>query len=81
MTPRYNPVYLNNASLPSADADKRAFNFDLLPSGAIDRIMVYKTAAPELPGDFAGGVVKVYTQKAPAGKAISDQRERPVPHW
>jgi hypothetical protein len=64
MTPRYNPVYLNNASLPSADADKRAFNFDLLPSGAIDRIMVYKTAAPELPGDFAGGVVKVYTQKA-----------------
>lgn len=64
MTPRYNPVYLNNASLPSADADKRAFNFDLLPSGAIDRIMVYKTAAPELPGDFAGGVVKVYTKKA-----------------
>lgn len=64
MTPRYNPVYLNNASLPSADADKRAFNFDLLSSGAIDRIMVYKTAAPELPGDFAGGVVKVYTKKA-----------------
>ena len=64
MTPRYNPVYLNNASLPSADADKRAFNFDLLPSGAIDRIVVYKTAAPELPGDFAGGVVKIYTQKS-----------------
>jgi outer membrane receptor protein involved in Fe transport len=64
MTPRYNPVYLNNASLPSADADKRAFNFDLLPSGAIDRIIIYKTAAPELPGDFAGGVVKIYTKKA-----------------
>jgi TonB-dependent receptor len=64
MTPRYNPVYLNNTYLPSTDPNKRAFNFDLLPSNTIDRILVYKTAAPELPADFAGGVVKVYTKKA-----------------
>lgn len=64
MTPRYNPVFLNNAFLPSTDPNKRAFNFDLLPSSVIDRMLVYKSAAPELPGDFAGGVVKVYTKKS-----------------
>lgn len=64
MTPRYNPVFLNNTYLPSTDPNKRAFNFDLLPSSVIDRIMVYKSAAPELPADFAGGVVKVYTKKS-----------------
>lgn len=64
MTPRYNPVYLNNAFLPSTDPNKRAFNFDLLPSSVIDRIVVYKSAAPELPADFAGGVVKVYTKRS-----------------
>lgn len=64
MTPRYNPVFLNNAFLPSTDPNKRAFNFDLLPSSVIDKIIVYKSAAPELPADFAGGVVKVYTKKS-----------------
>jgi hypothetical protein len=64
MTPRYNPVYLNNAFLPSTDPNKRAFNFDLLPSSVIDRMIVYKSPAPELPADFAGGVVKVYTKRS-----------------
>lgn len=64
MTPRYNPVFLNNAFLPSTDPNKRAFNFDLLPSSVIDKMLVYKSAAPELPGDFAGGVIKVYTKKS-----------------
>ncbi|WP_345330015.1 TonB-dependent receptor [Mucilaginibacter defluvii] len=64
MTPRYNPVFLNNVYMPSTDPNKRAFNFDLLPSNVIDRILVYKTGAPELPGDFAGGVVKVHTKKS-----------------
>ncbi len=64
MTPRYNPVYLNNTLLPSTDPNKRAFNFDLLPSSVIDRMIVYKSPAPELPADFAGGVVKVYTKRS-----------------
>jgi outer membrane receptor for ferrienterochelin and colicin len=58
---RYNTVMLNNVTAPSFESDSRAFSFDILPSGMIDRILIYKTAVPELPGDFAGGVVKVYT--------------------
>ncbi len=63
---RYNTVLLNDVSAPSLEPDKRAFSFDLIPSGALERIMVYKTAAPGLPGDFAGGVVKVHTLTVPA---------------
>lgn len=61
---RYNTVMLNDALAPSSEADVRAFSFDALPSSAIDRILVFKSAAPELPGDFAGGVVKVYTRNS-----------------
>lgn len=58
---RYNAVWLNDAVAPSSEVDKKSFSFDLIPSGLIDRIMIYKTPAPELPGDFAGGMIKLYT--------------------
>ena len=62
---RYNSVMLNDAFAPSAEPDKRAFSFDIIPSSMLDRVMIYKTGAPELPGDFAGGVIKVYTKNTP----------------
>lgn len=58
---RYNTVWLNDAGAPSAEVDKKSFSFDIIPSGLIDRIFVYKSPAAELPGDFAGGMVKIYT--------------------
>lgn len=63
---RYNTVMLNDVIAPSLEPDKRAFSFDILPSGALDRVMVYKTGAPDLPGEFAGGVIKLHTVNAPA---------------
>lgn len=62
---RYNTTWLNDAGAPSAELDKKSFSFDLVPSGQIDRIMIYKTPAPELPGDFAGGMIKIYTTSLP----------------
>lgn len=64
---RYNTVLLNEVPAPSLEPDKRAFSFDVIPSGALERLLVYKTAAPELPGDLVGGAVKVHTLAAPAG--------------
>lgn len=58
---RYNNVLINNVSAPSTEVDKRTFSFDLIPSGALDRMMILKSGSPENPGDFAGGVIKVYT--------------------
>jgi outer membrane receptor protein involved in Fe transport len=58
---RYNQVMLNNAIAPSTEVDRRTFSFDLIPSSVLDRMMVYKSGAPELPGDFSGGLIKVFT--------------------
>lgn len=58
---RYNTVWLNDAGTPSSETDKKSFSFDIIPSGLIDRVLIFKSPSPELPGDFAGGMVKVYT--------------------
>lgn len=63
---RYNTTLMNNSVLPSTEPDKKAFSFDIIPSNLIDNITIYKTASPDLPGDFAGGAVKVSTKDFPA---------------
>ncbi len=62
---RYNTVMLNNVFTPSMESDVRSFSFDVIPSGQIDRILVFKSPAAELPGEFAGGVVKIFTKSIP----------------
>jgi outer membrane receptor protein involved in Fe transport len=71
LTDRYNTVWLNDATAPSSEVDKKSFSFDVIPSGLIDRMIVYKTPSPELPGDFAGGMVKVYTTSIPDKNQIT----------
>jgi hypothetical protein len=61
LSERYNNVMINNVIAPSTEVNKRTFSFDLISSGSLDRMMIYKSGSPELPGDFAGGVIKVYT--------------------
>jgi TonB-dependent receptor len=60
---RYNQVMINGMIAPSTEIDKRSFSFDLIPSGAIDQMLVYKSGAAELPGDFAGGVIQLVTKQ------------------
>ncbi len=71
LSERYNAVLLNDAFAPSAEPDKKAFSFDIIPSSMLERVLIYKTGAPELPGEFAGGVVKVYTKNIPDEDFVS----------
>ena len=68
---RYNVAILNNAILPSTEADRKVFSFDIIPSILIDNIQIFKTAAPDLPADFAGGIVQVNTQDVPNKRSIN----------
>lgn len=61
---RYNTVLLNEALTPSAEVDTRSFSFDILPSSVIDRVLIFKSGAPELPGEFGGGIVEVFTKNS-----------------
>lgn len=65
MGARYNSVLINDVITPSTEVDTRSFSFDLVPSNIIDRMIVYKTGLAELPGDFAGGAIKIYTKRRP----------------
>lgn len=65
LSQRYNNVWLNNAATPSAEADVKAFSFDIVPSSMIENIMVIKSPAAELPADFSGGFVKITTKNLP----------------
>ena len=65
LNPRYNNVMLHDVFAPSMEEDVKSFAFDIVPSQVIDRMMIYKSPAAELPGDFAGGVVKLYTKSIP----------------
>ena len=68
---RYNASYLNGAPLPSTEPDRKAFAFDLFPANMIDNIVINKTARPDMPGEFAGGVVEVNTKSIPEKNFIS----------
>lgn len=65
LNPRYNSVLLHNATVPSLETDIKSFSFDMITSGQIDRMLIMKSPSAELPGDFAGGVVKVFTKSIP----------------
>ncbi len=65
LSDRYNATWLNSAVLPSSEPDRKAFSFDIIPSNMIDNIVINKTASPDLPGDFSGGVVQVLTKDIP----------------
>ena len=59
---RYNSAWLNKTSLPSTEPDRRAFSFDIIPTAVIDNIIVIKSSAANLPGDWCGGLVQVSTK-------------------
>lgn len=62
---RYNAALLNGAPLPSSEPDRKAFSFDIFPSNMLDNLIITKTASPDLPGEFAGGVVQINTKSVP----------------
>ncbi len=71
MSDRYNAAYLNGSPLPSSESDRRAFAFDIFPSGILDNLVILKTATPELPGDFAGGIILINTKNIPEKNSTS----------
>ena len=62
---RYNAAYINGAPLPSSESDRKAFSFDIFPANMLDNLVIIKTATPDLPGEFAGGIIQVVTKSIP----------------
>ncbi len=62
---RYNIAFINGVPLPSTEPDRRAFSFDIFPANLIDNIVVNKAATPDMPADFAGGLIQLTTKDIP----------------
>ncbi len=63
---RYNLAMINGVQLGSTEPDRKAFSFDLIPSNMIDNIVINKAFVPELPGEWAGGLIQVNTRDIPS---------------
>lgn len=68
---RYSNTTLNGASLASTEPDKKAFAFDMFPSDFLQSAQVIKSFTPDLPANFAGGLVELNTIDFPQKKNIS----------
>jgi TonB-dependent receptor len=70
---RYNQAMLNGTLLSSTEPDRKTFSFDILPSSMIDNIIINKSFIPELPGEWAGGLIQVNTKDVPARNFLNVQ--------
>jgi outer membrane receptor protein involved in Fe transport len=68
---RYSSSHLNGVELPSADPDKKSFQFDIFPSSLLENIITIKTFTPDKPGNFSGGLVDVHTKDFPEKRTFS----------
>ncbi len=71
MGDQYNQTMVNGVQMTSTETNRNAFSFDLIPAAVIDNIVVNKTATPDMPGNFAGGVVQVNTKDFPDNNFFS----------
>lgn len=67
---RYSNTLVNGALISSADPSKKAVQLDLFPSDLLQSVAINKTFSPDLPAEFAGGIVLVETLRLPEKRMI-----------
>ncbi|MBS1742566.1 MAG: TonB-dependent receptor [Bacteroidetes bacterium] len=70
---RYNQAMINGVLLSSTEPDRKTFSFDIIPSATIDNIIINKAFIPELPGEWAGGLIQVNTKDVPTKNFLDVQ--------
>ncbi len=69
--PQYNSVTINGERIPSAEAEVRSIQLDLVPSDMIQTVEVNKAVTPDMDADAIGGSVNLVTRTAPSTERIS----------
>lgn len=70
-SPEYNSVTINGDRIPSAEAETRAIQLDLIPSDMIQTIEVNKVVTPDMDADAIGGSVNLVTKNSPYKQRLS----------
>jgi outer membrane receptor for Fe3+-dicitrate len=69
--PQYNSVMVNGERIPSAEAEDRTVQLDLVPADMIQAIEVNKAVTPDMDADAIGGSVNLVTRSAPYDRRMS----------
>lgn len=69
--PQLNSITINGERIPSAEAEIRSIQLDLIPSDMIQAVEVSKAVTPDMDADAIGGSVNLVTRAAPYKRRIS----------
>jgi len=67
---RYNQILLNGVPVPGVDPDIPSVKLDIFPSDIVSNLAVVKTPRPDLPGNFAGGLLLIETSSYPREQMV-----------
>ncbi|GAB4092943.1 TonB-dependent receptor [Flaviaesturariibacter terrae] len=70
---RYNQTMLNGQLLSSTEPDRKTFSYDIFPASLLDNMVINKAFVPELPGEWAGGLVQINTKDIPGNNFFNAQ--------
>lgn len=71
LSDRYSKTMLNNAEIPGLDPNKNSVQLDMFPNAFISSLKVVKTWTPDLPADWAGGLMDMRTKEYPDSFQVS----------
>jgi TonB-dependent receptor len=69
--PQLNSVMINGERIPSAEAEIRSIQLDLIPADMVQAVEVSKAVTPDMDADAIGGAVNLVTRAAPYERRIS----------
>ena len=72
---RYGKVTINGVPVPSISPDEKSVPLDVVSSDVLQSASVAKGWTPDLPADFAGGIVDLRTIETPPGPMLNLQVE------
>lgn len=70
-SPDLSSVTIDGARIPSAEAEMRSVQLDLIPSDMIQTIEVNKVVTPDMEADAIGGSINLVTKSQPAMRRIT----------
>lgn len=69
--PQLNSITINGERIPSAEAEVRSIQLDLIPSDMIQAVEVNKAVTPDMDADAIGGSINLVTRSAPYEQRVS----------
>lgn len=71
LSPELNSFTINGERIPSAEAEIRSIQLDLVPADMIQSVEYNKVVLPNMDADAIGGSINLITKHAPVGEEIS----------